>query len=377
MGLRYVVTLDPTEHEQLLSITSKGKAGARKCRRANILLMAHNGHSDSDIAQLLSAGTATVYRTKKTFVEEGLEAALNERGRAGRPRKLDGKHEALLVATACSKPPEGQSRWTLQLLADRLVVSTDLAEVSAQTVMRRLRDNELKPWQKKMWCIPKFDASFVARMEHVLDLYAQPHDPKRPIVNFDEGMKQLVEAKRESIPCKPGSPEKYDYEYRRTGTANIFLFFDRHRGWRHAKATQRKTAQDFAECMRELVDVHYRDTEVVRVVLDNLSTHSASSLYATYPPDEAQRIAKRLEFHYTPAHASWLNMVEIEIGIMNRQCLDRRISQIGHLKTELAAWQERRNRERATINWMFDVDRARTRLARAYPETIKTSGMAN
>ncbi|MEM6559782.1 MAG: IS630 family transposase [Myxococcota bacterium] len=188
---------------------------------------------------------------------------------------------------------------------------------------------------------------------------------------------QLVEEKREPIARKPGQPEKYDYEYRRTGVANIFLLYDRHPGWRHAKATTKKTAVDFAECMRELVDVHYPTAEVVRVVLDNLSTHSISSLYTAFAPEEALRIAKRLEFHYTPKHASWLNMVEIEIGIMNRQCLDRRIHDMETLRRELSEWQESRNQQRCTINWMFNVENARHRLGRAYPQPVTTSGMVN
>lgn len=283
----------------------------------------------------------------------------------------------MLIATACSKPPEGRCRWTLHLLAERLVAATELENVSIDTIRRRLNDNAIKPWQKKMWCIPKFDASFVAQMEAILELYAEPPDPARPVVNFDEAMKQLVAETRPPRPRKPGQPEKYDYEYRRAGVANIFLFFDRHRGWRHAKATDRKCATDFAQCMRELVDVHYPDADCIRLVLDNLSTHTAASLYKAFPPNEARRILRKIEFHYTPAHASWLNMVEIEIGIMNRQCLDRRIAHIHALTEELSAWQDTRNSNRATIQWMFDLSRARSKLARAYPQPVETSASEN
>lgn len=375
MNIHYIVELTREEREDLLALTSKGKLSARKQKRAQILLLADHGESDVRITEILSVSTSTIYRTKRAFVEDGIEQSLNERQRSGRPRKLDGKEEALVVATACSKPPEGNARWTLKLLADRIVVSTDHESLSPQTIMRRLSENELKPWQKKMWCIPKFDAKFVAQMEAVLDLYAVPPNPKKPVVNFDEGMKQLVEETRCPIPMKPGHPKKYDYEYRRGGVANIFLFFDRHRGWRHAKATTRKTAVDFAECMRELVDVHYPDAEVIRLVLDNFSTHSAASLYKTFPPQEARRILRRIEFHFPPAHSSWLNMVEIEIGVMNRQCLDRRIPNMNILRQELRAWQNQRNEKSATIKWMFDVDKARAKLSRGYPETIRTSGM--
>ena len=165
---------------------------------------------------------------------------------------------------------------------------------------------------------------------------------------------------------KPGHVSKTDYEYQRKGVANIFLCFDRHRSWRHAKVTATKKATDFAEMMRTLVDEHYPEAERIRVVLDNYSTHQPASLYRAFPAPEARRLLRKLEFHYTPKHASWLNMVEIEIGNMNQQCLNRRISTMAYLTAELAAWQDRRNKDKASINWLFDVDKARVKLNRVY-----------
>ena len=169
---------------------------------------------------------------------------------------------------------------------------------------------------------------------------------------------------------KPGSVTKEDYEYQRAGMMNIFMHFDRHRGWRKVKVTTNKKAVDFAECMRDLVDIDYPKTDLVRVVLDNLSTHSAASLYKTFEAPEARRILRRLEFHYTPKHASWLNMAEIEIGNMNQQCLDRRIANQKILIEELQQWQQQRNLQKASINWMFDIDKARDKLGRAYDKLI-------
>jgi transposase len=367
VNIKYFVELTANERDQLLQITCKGCQSARIVKRANILLMADGWqHSDDEIAKALSAGTSTVYRVKRDFVEYGLDVALSECDRPGGARKLDAKEEALLVSIACSKPPKGSSRWTMQLLADRLVTLTNHKHLSRETVRRRLKEKELKPWQRKMWCIPKLDADFVAQMEHILDLYAEPPNPVKPVVNFDEALKQLVADTRKPKPMKPGRSEKQDYEYRRVGTANIFLVFDRHRGWRHAKPTEHKGNIDFAECMRDLVDIHYPHAETVRVVLDNLNTHRPGALYKAFPPEEARRILRRLEFHYTPAHASWLNMVEIEIGNMNEQCLDRRIPDWTTLKEELAAWEKRRNKGKATIKWMFNIDKARNKLTRAY-----------
>jgi hypothetical protein len=280
---------------------------------------------------------------------------------------LTGKQEALLVATACSAPPKGRARWTLQLLADEVVRLTEHEELSRETVRRRLAENELKPWQQRMWCIPKVDAEYVARMEDVLELYAEPPDAKRPVVCFDETPTQLIGEVRTPLPAEPGKRRRYDYEYQRNGTANLFVFLDVHRPWRHVEVSDQRTAKDFAARMRELVDVHYPEAETIRVVLDNLSTHSPGALYEAFAPQEARRILKKLEFHFVPKHASWLNMVEIEIGVLNRQCLDRRIPDKATLKREVARWERRRNKEGARVRWRFTVESARSKLGRVYP----------
>jgi hypothetical protein len=218
-----------------------------------------------------------------------------------------------------------------------------------------------------MWCIPKVDGEYVARMEDVLDLYAEAPDPQRPVVCFDESPTQLIGEVREPIPAKPGQLERYDCEYRRNGTVNLFVFLDAHRPWRRVKVTDRRTNQDFAECMRELVDIDYPDAPIIRVVMDNLSPHSAGALYDAFPAKEARRVLKRLQFHHTPKHASWLNMVEIEIGVLRSQCLDRRIDDKKTILAEVAAWQQRRNAEGAQIQWMFTTEKAREKLRKAYP----------
>jgi transposase len=374
MNVRYRVELDQAEREALAAMLGGGRHPARKLKRAQILMAAHAGLGDEAIAQVVGASGSTVYRTKRRFVVEGFEAALSEEPRPGAERKLTGGQEALLVATACSTPPPGCARWTLELLAGAFVKLTEHESLSRETVRRRLAENHLKPWRKDMWCIPKVDAEYVARMEDVLDLYAETPDPQRPVICFDESPTQLIGEVREPIPAKPGQLERFDCEYRRNGTANLFVFLDAHRSWRRVKVTDRRTAADFAQCMRELVDVHFPDAEKIRVVLDNLSTHSPAALYQAFPAPEARRVLRRLEFHYTPKHASWLNMVEIEIGVLRTQCLDRRLDSQHHLINEIAAWEQRRNASGARINWMFSTDKARTKMARAYPKpTIKES----
>jgi transposase len=374
MNIRYHIELTEAERGELTGLMSGGKHPARKLKRAQILLAADAGVSDGEIAAAVAVGGSTVYRTKRRFVEGNLQAALNEEPRAGGERKLTGAEEALLIATACSSPPQGRARWTLELLAGAMVKLTEHASLSRETVRRRLAENHLKPWKKDMWCIPKVDADYVARMEDVLDLYAEAPDPRRPVICFDESPTQLIGEARQPIAAAPGRPQRFDYEYRRNGTVNLFVFLDAHRSWRRVKVTHHRAAEDFALCMRELVDLDFPQAERIRVVLDNLSTHTPAALYAALPPCEARRVLKRLEFHYTPKHASWLNMVEIEIGVLKGQCLDRRIESHDRLVTEIAAWQSRRNQSGARINWMFSTHKARTKMARAYPHpTLKES----
>jgi transposase len=373
MNVRYHVELSQAERAQLTALLSGGKCAARKLKRAQILLAADAGASDAAIATGVVVGGSTVYRTKRRFVLGNLEAALSEEPRPGAERKLSGKEEALLVATACAKPPAGRARWTLALLANAIVKLTDHDSLSAETVRRRLAENGLKPWRRDMWCIPRVDGEYVARMEDVLDLYAEAPDPERPVVCFDETPVQLIGEVRQPIPAKPGQLERYDYEYRRNGTVNLFVLFDPHRAWRNVKVTERRTAKDYAHCIREVVDVHYPKATCIRLVQDNLSTHTAGALYEAFPPAEARRILRRLEFHYTPKHASWLNMVEIEISVLQSQCLSRRIDDPERLRSELAAWMRQRNKARARIKWMFTTEKARAKIGRAYPDTAKES----
>ena len=206
-------------------------------------------------------------------------------------------------------------------------------------------------------------------MEDVLDLYAEPPDRRRPWVCFDEKPYQLLGHTREPLPVAPGKAQRIDYEYKREGTCNLFLFFDPHRRWRRLEVTESRTAADFAHQMKWLVDEGYPDAERIRVVLDNLNTHSAASLYQAFAPEEARRIARKLEFHYTPKHASWLNMAEIEFSVLERQCLDRRLSTREAVSQEVAAWEADRNENGATIHWRFTTADARTKMHRFYPST--------
>lgn len=240
------------------------------------MLAADAGQSDEIIATTVVVGGSTVYRIKRRFVEMGLEAALSEEPRPGAERKLTGKQEALLVATACSSPPSGRARWTLELLASAFGKLTEHEQMSRETVRRRLAENDLKPWRKDMWCISKVDAEYVARMEDVLDLYAEAPDPQRPVVCFDESPTQLIGEVRQPIPAAPGRLERYDCEYKRNGTANLSVFLCAHflaQGECHrARPTTSPTA-----CAISSISITPHAGRI-RVVLDNLSTHTPSAL---------------------------------------------------------------------------------------------------
>ena len=210
-------------------------------------------------------------------------------------------------------------------------------------------------------------ADFVAHMEDVLELYAEPYDPQRPVVCFDETSTQLLADAREPLAAKPGRSRRQDYEYLRGGTRNLFLACEPLAGWRHVEITERRTTQDFAHQMRWLVDEAYPDVPVIRLVLDNLNTHRKASLYQTFPAAEARRIAKRLEFHYTPKHGSWLNMAEIEFSVFSRSCLRQRIPDEESLCREVHALELERNKAQARINWRFGIQEARTKPHRLYP----------
>ena len=222
---------------------------------------------------------------------------------------------------------------------------------------------------RRQWCIPEVGAEFVWRMaEDILDLYEEPYELMRPVVCFDELPYQMVAEKRMPIPANPGRPLRYDYEYERRGTTNLFIFFEPKGGFRHLEVSTRRTKKEFALAMRYLVDKLYPDAETIRLVSDNLNTHTPASLYETFAPSEARRIVNKLEFHYTPKHASWLNQGEIELSVLSRECLgEQRIADEGMLRREARAWERERNERGVTVDWRFTSEDARTKLARLYP----------
>jgi hypothetical protein len=226
----------------------------------------------------------------------------------------------------------------------------------------------LKPWQTTRWCLPpQGSAAFVCQMEDVLDVYHRPYDPRFPQVCLDETSTQLIGELRTPQPAIPDHPARQDYEYVRNGVANLFLATESLRGWRSVTVTEQRTARDFAHVIQNLVDVHYPHAERIVLVLDNLNTHTPASLYATFPPQEAKRLADKLESHHTPKHGSWLDMAEIELAVLARQYLDQRIPDLPTLRAGVAAWQARRNASQTAVRWRFTTADARIKLHRLYP----------
>lgn len=368
MVKKYVVTLTNDEQEQLLKLVNSGIGKARTLTHARILLKANAEWQDDEIRAALDVSIPTIERVRKRFVFEGFEACLKpRRSKRVYSRKLDGEQEARIVALVCSSPPQGYARWSLRLLADRVVQLKIIETISHETIRHLLDTNLLKPWLKEEWCIPAANAEFVYHMEDVLDVYKWPVDPKHPLVCFDESPEQLVSETRQILPMKPGQPQKYDYEYRREGVANLFMFCAPLQNWRFVKVTDRRTKADWAECMRDLVDIHFPQAEKIIVVQDQLNTHSPACLYEVFAPEEAKRILDRLDFHSTPKHGSWLNIAEIELSVLNRQCLNRCIPSQAVLIQETSTWASERNDQQATVNWQFTTKDARIKLKRLYP----------
>jgi hypothetical protein len=225
----------------------------------------------------------------------------------------------------------------------------------------------LKPWLNKYWCIPEASGEYVAHMEDVLETYKRPYDPRYPVICLDETSRQLIAETRPSLPPKPGHVKKTDFEYRRHGTVNLFMMFEPWTGWRHVEVTSHRRRCDFAECVRKLIDEYCPQAEKVVLVMDNLNTHTIGSLYEAFSPDEARRLAEKLEIHYTPKHGSWLNMAEIEIGILSRQCLAKYIDTRAKMEKEISSWETARNNSQNTVDWQFTTKDARIKLKRLYP----------
>jgi hypothetical protein len=312
----------------------------------------------------------TVARTRQRLVEEGVEGALKRHHSpaSARQRVFDGEAEAKLIALTLSPPPKGRAKWSLRLLEDKVVELAIVDRASDNTIGRTLKKTFLNRIRRSNSSFRQRPAlRSWANMEDVLDVYHRPPDPGCPVVCLDETSKQLITETRVPIPAKSERVTRYDYEYRRNGTAKLFMLFAPLEGWRHVEVTDQRTAKDFARILKELSDTDFPNAPKIALVQDNLNTHRPSSLYEAFPAAEARRLVERFEWHYTPRHGSWLNMAESELGVLSSQCLDRRIPDKQCLIDEVAAWEADRNKNHTKADWQFTTGDARVKLKRLYP----------
>jgi transposase len=352
------IELTEEQRKQLGEVISTGKAAARTIQHAHVLLKIDRGKegpswSDRQVKEAYGASSSTIWRIRQRFLAHGLKDALDRRPQPERPekRKVTGEQEAQLIALACTEAPTGRSQWSIEILRKRAIKLRIVEEVGRETIRLVLRRNE----------------EFVASMEDVLDVYQRPYDPRFPQVCMDEGNKQLLGEVREPIPMTSDKPKREDNEYKREGVFDIFGACEPLTGKYFFTVTESRTKEDWAYFMRDLIDVKYKDAEKIILVMDNLNTHGPGSFYKVFPPEEARRLARKLEIHYTPKHGSWLNMAEIMLSTLARQCLSERIESLEKAKEKIMAWQEERNQSQFTINWRFTTEDARIKLKRLYP----------
>lgn len=369
----YHIILTDDELKQLKSVIRKKQTSRTIRCRCQIIIDLDEAHgkvlTHEQSAKSNGVCPATVTNTVKLFAKEGTNGITHLKRNVNSDnarRKLDGRAEARIIEIACGPAPEGHARWTLRLLAEKAKIELD-TPVSKDAIGRALK-KKLRPHKSDYWCIPsKEDAEFVACMEDVLDVYEMPYNPRRPVVCMDEKPYQLLGDTRQALSMRPGDDQKIDSEYKRNGTCSIFAFVEPLGGRHHVSVHEHRTAVDWAYEIRYLSEVMYPDAEKIILVMDNLNTHRPASLYKAFPPAEARRIIKHLEIHYTPKHGSWLNMAEIELNVMTRQCLARRIEDINLLRSELSSWETERNHDEAKIRWHFQTGDAREKLISLYP----------
>ena len=376
---QYTVQLSEAELSFAKRELKAASSDTRK-RRYRILIAANKNPNLTykEIGNKAGASEPTVLAALKSFANGGFEAlsTIERNPKSDCARlKIDGAVEAKLIAKACQNPPAGAAKWTVKLLTEELIVllqneSTDgVQTVSRSAVGKALQRNDLRPHLNEYWCIPpEEDANFVAAMEDVLDVYSRPYDERNPVWCMDEKPYQLLDEAREPIPMRPGDIAKIDSEYVRHGTVSIFCFIQPHTGTIVHAVEQTRTAVDWAEKIRYLVDEVAPNADKITLVMDNLNTHCLGSLYKAFPPEEARRIARKLDIHYTPKHGSWLDIAELGINIITRECLDRRIPSIEQLQAELKAWNIRYDQNKRPVNWQFTTEDARIKLKSLYPD---------
>ena len=357
--LPITITLHHTQRKKIKELLTYEEA--RVIRRANILNCLHLGYTSGTISEILNVSAKTVQNIAHVFLENGLDAALFDEERSGRPIDIDDRERSRIIAMVCSNPPFGHYRWTLDLIVEETLNKgfIDSGTISREQIRVILQEHDLKPWLEKMWCIGEINEEYIERMEDVLEVYENEYDPLKPVVCLDEKPVSLQGDIRERTPSQPGSPAKIDYEYSRDGSANVFCAVEPKQGVYFNEVTERRCGSDFAIFIQSLA-IFYEKADKIILVMDNLSTHSKKSLTNFFGEDAGRKIWERFEVHYTPKHASWLNQAEIAIGMYSRQSLgDGRVGNFKYLKGQTEAWNKRINKKATKIQWRFTRSKAR------------------
>lgn len=333
----------------------------RVIRRANILSCLNEGMTSSLIGRILHIDPKTVRNVAHHFLESGLDAALYDDERSGRPIDIDDRDRSRIIAMVCSEPPKGHYRWTLDLIVEEASQKglVEKGSISREKVRIILKEHDLKPWREKMWCIEELSDEYIERMEDVLEVYERPYDAKNPVICLDEKPVALIDDTRDRKPACPGKVAKVDYEYSRNGSVNVFCAVEPKKGVYFNKVTESRDGLEFASYLCD-ISAAYDDANKITVVMDNLSTHKKKFVNELLGKTDGDRLWSRFEVHYTPKHASWLNQAEIAIGMYSRQCLgDGRVKNIPNLKGITEAWNKRINKKGTQINWRFNRNKAR------------------
>ncbi len=348
------------EEDQIRVLVSiKTGKSPREINRAHCLNLREKGCTIIEISEYLEFTPRTVINICNAYQEGGLQKALHDEDRSGRPKEFDARVESYIVATVCSDPPEGFDRWTLELIKGRLEDEQVVDYICLESIRLILQEHDLKPWRQKMWCVPSLDDEYIERMERVLDTYEMPYNKENPVVCIDEKPVQLTANVRQSIPMQEGQPKRVDCEYKRCGIANVFCGVEPLTGKYINKVTPTRKSPEFAEFLSDISE-QYPEAKKITLIMDNLSSHNKKSLTDRFGDSEGCKLWNRLHIVYTPKHASWLNQAEIAIGIYQRQCLGgTRMPDLKTLTKKTAFWNKAVNRKKLPIKWAFTTEDAR------------------
>ena len=357
MGQKKCLTLTNSDKEKIEQIIKKGREG-RAVARAIVLDMKSRNYTNIEAAGLAKVTPRTVINICHYYEESGLDSALYDEARPGKPPKFDDRIKSEIVAKTCSKPPEGFDRWTLELLKEEVESEKIVDSISKESLRLILREHDLKPWQYKMWCVPKLDEKYIHRMGAILDLYEKDYDRRAPVVCLDEKPVCLRGDKREALAFSKGKPTRYDYEYTKNGSVNVYCAVEPLKGVYFNKVTETKKKKDFAIFLKEIYEF-YKSSKKVSLVVDNYSTHFENALKENLGEKEGSKVWKKFDVYYTPTHGSCLNQAEIAIGMYSRQCLGKtRIDDIKVLKRKTEAWNRIINEKQVIIKWKFTKKKA-------------------